>query len=255
MLRRLFASRAQPVERTASVPAGSRVYAIGDIHGRADLLEALHAQIAADAAGAAAGRRVVIYLGDYVDRGLQSREVIDLLLDAPLAGFESVHLKGNHEDFMLRFLDAPKAGPGWFMNGGGATLYSYGVRMLERGVDLTRFDQLRGQLIANLPERHRAFLAALKLWHVEGGYFFVHAGVRPGVPLEAQRDEDTLWIRERFLDDDRDHGKIVVHGHTITGEPDVRANRIGIDTGAYATGVLTSLVLEGSERRFLKTAA
>jgi len=255
MLRNLFSARPrpQPIARSFSVPEGTRVYAVGDIHGRADLLAALHEKLAEDAPAGAAGRRVVVYLGDYVDRGLQSREVIDLLLERPLAGFESVHLMGNHEDFMLRFLDEPKAGPGWFMNGGAATLYSYGVRMLERGNDQERLKHLSAQFRANLPERHRAFLEGLARWHVEGDYYFVHAGIRPGVPLEAQREEDTLWIREPFLDDPSDHGKMVVHGHTITNAPEVRPNRIGIDTGAYATGVLTALVLEGSAHRFLQT--
>jgi len=257
MLKHLFTSRPrpQPIERVFSVPRGTRVYAIGDIHGRADLLETLHVKVREDASQGAAERRCVVYLGDYVDRGLQSREVIDLLLEAPLEGFESVHLMGNHEEFMLRFLEQPKAGPGWFMNGGGATLYSYGVRTLERGTDLTRMSHLCEQLGRNLPERHLAFLRGLKRWHIEGDYYFVHAGIRPGVPLEEQRDEDTLWIREPFLDDPSDHGKMVVHGHTIMAEPQVRPNRIGIDTGAYATGVLTCLVLEGSTRRFLQTSA
>jgi serine/threonine protein phosphatase 1 len=257
MLKRLFASRPRPqaIERVTSVPPGSRVYAIGDIHGRADLLADLHGKLKDDARQGRIERRCVVYLGDYVDRGLQSREVIDLLLDAPLEGFESVHLMGNHEEFMLRFLEEPKAGPGWFMNGGGATLYSYGVRMPARGTDLTRISHLGEQLRGNLPERHLAFLTRLKRWHIEGDYYFVHAGIRPGVPLEEQRDEDILWIREPFLDDQSDHGKMVVHGHTITPEPELRPNRIGIDTGAYATGVLTCLVLEGSERRFLQTSA
>lgn len=257
MLNRLFTSRprAQAVEIERSVPPGSRVYAIGDIHGRADLLAALHEKLKEDARQHDCERRSVVYLGDYVDRGLQSREVIDLLLDAPLEGFESVHLMGNHEDFMLRFLEEPKSGPGWFMNGGGATLYSYGVRMPSRGTDASRLSDLGAQLRANLPPRHLDFLNGLKRWHIEGDYYFVHAGVRPGVPLEEQREEDILWIRELFLDDPGEHGKMVIHGHTIMPEPVVRPNRIGIDTGAYATGVLTSLVLEGNKRSFLQTSA
>jgi serine/threonine protein phosphatase 1 len=233
---------------------GLRIYAVGDIHGRHDLLRGLHRLIAADAAQSAAERKRVVYLGDYIDRGLHSRDVIDILLDEPLEGFEGVYLLGNHEDFLLRFMDDPKIGPGWFMNGGGATLYSYGVRMLDRGTEIDRLNNVRQQLRDNLPDRHLRFMRALEPWHSEGDYFFVHAGVRPGVPLEAQRDEDILWIRELFLDDTTDHGKIVVHGHSISAEPDVRSNRIGIDTGAYASGKLTCLVLEGSERRFLQTS-
>jgi serine/threonine protein phosphatase 1 len=256
MIGRLFGSRPRPPSGppAAAVAPGTRVYAIGDIHGRFDLLQTLHARIAEDARQASPARNHIVYLGDYVDRGLQSREVIDLLLDHPLEGFEAIHLKGNHEELMLRFLEDSRVGPGWFANGGGATLYSYGVRMLERGTDTERLSHLREQLQNSLPPRHLEFLRGLKLWHVEGGYLFVHAGIRPGVALEAQREEDLLWIRELFLDDGSDHGRVVVHGHTIADHPEVRANRIGIDTGAYATGVLTCLVLEGSERHILQTA-
>jgi serine/threonine protein phosphatase 1 len=260
MISKLFARQprqvpAPPPRPPAAVPAGMRVYAIGDIHGRRDLLAALHERILADAAAQPATRHVVVYLGDYCDRGLETREVIDLLLDAPLPGFEAVHLKGNHEDFMLRFLEDTRVGPGWFANGGGGTLYSYGVRTLPRGSDVERLQSLQRQFNENLPERHLRFLESLARWHVEGDYLFVHAGIRPGVPLERQMDEDILWIRELFLEDESDHGHFVVHGHTITEQPDMRPNRIGIDTGAFATGVLTCLVLEGTERRFLQTSS
>ena len=238
----------------SAVPPGTRVYAVGDIHGRADLLGELVGKIAEDARSSAAPRKLIIFLGDYVDRGLHSREVIDLVLDGLPSGFEAVALKGNHEDFMLRFIEDARIGPGWLMNGGGATLVSYGARMPRRGSDMERLDELRRQLRDNLPDRHLQFLHALRRWHVEGDYLFVHAGIRPGIALDEQRDEDILWIREEFLLDNGDHGKIVVHGHTIATAPEMRPNRIGIDTGAYATGVLTSLVLEGAERGFLQTA-
>lgn len=258
MISKLFARPARSVPasppRPAAAPAGTRVYAVGDIHGRRDLLAQLHERIAADAAGLPAARRVVVYLGDYCDRGLETREVIDLLLDAPLEGFERVHLKGNHEDFMLRFLEDAKIGPGWFANGGGGTIYSYGVRMPARGGDVDRLQSLQRQLTENLPARHLDFLKSLARYHVEGDYLFVHAGIRPGVPLERQSDDDILWIRELFLENESDHGHVVIHGHTITEQPDLRPNRIGIDTGAFATGVLTCLVLEGTERRFLQTS-
>lgn len=255
MIFRLFGSRAseEGLGWAAAAPDNTRVYAIGDIHGRIDLLEQLHAQIGADAADAAVGRKVIVYLGDYVDRGLHSRDVIDFLLKGPPDGFEAVYLKGNHEELMLRFIEDPKIGPGWFANGGGATLYSYGVRTLERGGDVARLNYLQQQLREGLPDTHLFFLRALAHWHVEGDYLFVHAGIRPGVPIEAQREEDMLWIRELFLNDKTDHGKIVVHGHTIIDRPEVRVNRIGIDTGAYASGVLTALALEGESYRFLQT--
>ena len=257
MITRRFASRPQVAAAgsTSRVPPGTRVYAVGDIHGCADLLGELVDRIAEDGRSAAAPTRRIVFLGDYVDRGPQSREVIDLVLDGLPSGFDAVTLKGNHEDFMLRFMEDVRVGPGWFMNGGDATVFSYRARMPERGTTLERLDELRRQLCANLPDRHLRFLRALRRWHVEGDYLFVHAGIRPGVPLDAQRDEDILWIREEFLDDAGDHGKIVVHGHTIARSPEVRPNRIGIDTGAYATGVLTCLVLEGAERAFLQTGA
>ncbi len=253
---RRFASRPLVAAEGSSsaVPPGTRVYAIGDIHGRADLLGELVGRIAEDARRSAAPAKRIVFLGDYVDRGPHSREVIDLVLDGLPGGFDAITLKGNHEDFMLRFIEDARIGPGWLMNGGGATLLSYGAHMPDRGGTIERLDHLRRQLCANLPDRHLRFLHALRRWHIEGDYFFVHAGIRPGAPLDEQQDEDILWIREEFLDDAGDHGKIIVHGHTIARAPEVRPNRIGIDTGAYASGVLTCLVLEGAGRAFLQTA-
>ncbi|HEY6336091.1 MAG TPA: metallophosphoesterase family protein [Alphaproteobacteria bacterium] len=254
MIRRLIDPRRHEIQHLAEVPPDTRIYAVGDIHGRADLLERLHAQIAADARASSAARKRIVYLGDYVDRGMQSRQVVDLLLEGPLEGFEAVHLKGNHEEFLLRFLEDAMIGPGWFVNGGEATLYSYGVRAPELSANLGRLEHMHRQFRELLPATHLRFFRNLARLHVEGGYLFVHAGIRPGIAPEAQRDDDILWIREVFLNDGRDHGKIVVHGHTINDEPQVRHNRIGIDTGAYATGVLTALVLEGTDRKFLQTS-
>lgn len=237
--------------RRAQAPAGSRVYAVGDIHGRADLLAALHRMIGDDAAARPVSRRVVVYVGDYIDRGPDSRAVIDILLDAPLAGFASVHLLGNHEAFLLDFLDDSAVGPDWLFNGGAETLASYGVESPWPFGDPP--DRMQTELRRRLPARHLTFLRDLRLSHVEGDYLFVHAGVRPGVPLDRQARRDLLWIRGEFLDSDADLGKVVVHGHSIADEPEQRANRIGIDTGAYMTGRLTCLVLEGAERRFLAT--
>ncbi len=253
MLRRLFGSGRERSGPPPAVPAGARVYAVGDIHGRADLLAELHGLILADAAASDAERRVVVYLGDYVDRGLESRQVVDLLLDEPLPGFESVHLKGNHEEFLLVFLEDTGVGAGWLNNGGNATLYSYGVGLGE-GVSMAeRLEAAQADLADKVPQRHLRFLESLSLTHEEGDYLFVHAGIRPGIPLERQREEDMLWIRDDFLGSGRDHGRIVVHGHSITSEPEVLPNRIGIDTGAFASGTLSCLVLEGAEREFLMT--
>ncbi len=239
----------------ARTPEATRVYAVGDIHGRADLVGRMHKMIRDDAATAAGVRKVVVYLGDYVDRGLFSREVIDLLLDRPLAGFEAVHLKGNHEELMLAFLDDIQVGPTWLMNGGNATLRSYGVDTTVFDYDDAKgLEALQAEIGAALPKRHLDFLNSLDLSHVEGDYLFVHAGVRPGVALDRQRAEDLMWIRAEFTESAADHGKVVVHGHTISWEPEPRDNRIGIDTGAFASGVLTCLVLEGEERQFLTTA-
>ncbi len=229
------------------------VYAIGDLHGRADLLAELHRLITADVARRREAHRLVVYLGDYVDRGPESRQVIDLLLDRPLTGFEAVHLKGNHEDFMVRFLAGEnERGLGWLMNGAVETFASYGIDapLFATGAEL---DDLRRQLTERLPARQRAFLDRLKLMHVEGDYVFVHAGIQPGLPLDRQDENDLLWIREAFLDWTGRHDKVVVHGHTIGPTPEVRPNRIGIDTGAFATGVLTSLVLAGETRDFIRT--
>jgi serine/threonine protein phosphatase 1 len=234
------------------VPAGTRVYAIGDVHGRADLLAEMHGLIRADADGATSSRRLIVYLGDYVDRGHDSAGVIEALLAGPEPGFEAVHLIGNHEQAMLDFLDDVAIGPMWLYNGGGATLASYGVRA-PHVASPRELEPVRRLLLERLPARHRAFLAGLRLWHAEGDYLFVHAGVRPGVALEAQSREDLLWIREEFLYSNRDFGHIVVHGHTIFDQPQLRPNRIGIDTGAFHTGTLTCLVLEGADRRFLQT--
>jgi serine/threonine protein phosphatase 1 len=250
MLGKLFGRKM--AEARSRVPAGTRVYAIGDIHGRADLLREINQLIHEDAYERQAPRNVVVYLGDYIDRGPHSRAVIDTFLDAPLPGFERVHLVGNHEDSLLRFLDDLQVGPPWLEYGGDATLASYGVEPPD--ARSTR-DLLRAQaeLHRALPQRHLEFYRKLPLARVEGDYFFVHAGVRPGVPLDEQATADLLWIRGEFLHSNAEFGKIVVHGHSIADDPQVRRNRIGIDTGAYASGKLTCLVLEGEEFSFLQT--
>jgi len=239
----------------ARVPEGMRVYTIGDIHGRADLLQDLHRMIRADASTTPSGtKKIAIYLGDYVDRGLHSRDVIDLLLDEPLEDFDTVYLKGNHDDVFLNFLDDESEGPDWFRVGGDATVYSYGVRIPHHIALVDRFTYVQEALRAAVPPRHLAFLARLEVVREIGDYLFVHAGIQPGRALNEQEPEDMLWIREEFLESRADHGKVVVHGHSVSDRPEVRVNRIGIDTGAYASHHLTCLVLEGATRRFLSTA-
>ena len=227
-------------------PAGKRLYAIGDIHGCLGQLEALLRQIREDAAGAEDREKVLVTLGDYVDRGAGSREVLELLSGTPLPGFTAVHLRVNHDTMMKDFLEAPGAGPLWLLNGGEDTCRSYGLE------PKTTLMELSAALGRALPRRHRAFLDSLALSHVEGDYLFVHAGLRPGVALADQKPEDLIWIRDPFLFSTEDHGWVVVHGHSPTEAPDRRPNRIGIDTGACYGGRLTCLVLEDDSQRFLQ---
>ena len=174
------------------------------------------------------------------------------MLNEPLAGFEEIHLKGNHEDFMLQFLDDPGVGEQWYLNGGDATLASYGVERTVMMEGSNRFFTVRDRLWRKLPVEHLAFLRSLAMYHVEGDYLFVHAGIRPGRPMDKQEAHDLMWIRGEFLSSNADPGCCVVHVHSISPEPEMRRNRIGIDTGAYFTGRLTGLVLDGAERRILR---
>lgn len=252
----LFYRLLRPVSAVPSaVPEGMRIYAVGDIHGRADLLDELHAMIEADASTARAGCRcTIVYVGDYVDRGPDSKGVIERLI-APdrLPGFDAVYLRGNHEDALLSFLDEATVGPAWFAIGGGATALSYGVGFSDQLPGKERFARIQEDLRARIPPEHLRFLAGLRLSYRAGDYFFVHAGVKPGRPLEEQDRTDLLNIRKEFLRSRRYHGAVVVHGHSARPGVEFRANRIGIDTCAYATGHLTCLVLEGTSRRLLKT--
>ena len=236
----------------ANPPPDTRLYAIGDIHGRADLLARLHAAISDDAAAAREPRKVLIYLGDYVDRGADSAGVIEMLLDRPLPGFETVHLMGNHEDLLLRFLQDPGIGRLWSMNGGAETLESYGLdgHLLA---DDRAGPALQAGLRARLPAAHLRFFQALAVMHIEGGCLFVHAGLRPGVPVDQQDAEDLLWIREPFLFSHEDFGYVVVHGHTPVEAPEAHFNRINVDTGAVWTDRLTAVVLSGDRYAFLHT--
>lgn len=251
MKSRLFGRRLEVPRRAA--PADSRIYAIGDIHGSLAPLRQLHETIRNHAAAYPIARKCLVYLGDYVDRGMESRAVLELLIQAPLPGFEHVFLKGNHEDALLRFLADGSTAHAWLGFGGAATLLSYGVRPPGPMSDSARLAQLRQEFARELPAAHLDFLTRLKRYHVEGDYLFVHAGLRPGVPIEAQRDEDIFWIRDDFLNSRADFGKLVVHGHSIAAEPDIQPNRIGIDTGAFASGRLTCLVLDGTSQGVIST--
>jgi serine/threonine protein phosphatase 1 len=248
---RLFRSRQSAAP---CVPEGQRIYAIGDVHGRSDLYDRILEMIREDRAAAPpGGTATLVVLGDVVDRGPDSAGMLERMSAGPPPGFGLVCLRGNHEEVMLRFLqDAATAGD-WFRFGGLATLESYGVRLDPRLPGGERAAAAHAELRARLPPRHAGVLRTLRTHLVVGDYLFVHAGIRPGVPLDGQTPEDMAWIREDFLDSTADHGKVVVHGHTIVRSPEVRRNRIGIDTGAFATGRLTALVLAGADRRFLST--
>ncbi len=244
----------------AHTPAGTRIYAIGDVHGRLDLLDEMHDLIRNDAEaahpfkGVAGQRLMVVYLGDYIDRGPRSREVIERLLENPMSpDFEIVYMRGNHEDIMLGFLDNGTRAASWFRHGGRETLQSYGLAAPDPAAD-GEFPAARQALGERLPAAHRTFLDATKVMHREGDYLFVHAGIRPGVQIEKQDPTDFMWIRHEFLESDVPSGVCVVHGHTIEARPAITDQRIGLDTGAYYTGVLSCAVIEGDAVRFLQTA-
>jgi serine/threonine protein phosphatase 1 len=234
-------------------------FAIGDIHGRADLLQRLQASIKETAARVGGNGHKVVYLGDYVDRGPGSRQVLDLVLGG-LPDFARVTLSGNHEDMMASYLHAPDPSSAWnwHRNGGEATLASYGIQVSL--ADFARdYAVVRDRLLAVLPGAHRHALlgGGLDLMHQDEQAIFVHAGLNPEFSLEEQQASDMLWIREPFLDSTRDWGKTVVHGHTPSEwGAVVRPNRINVDTGAYATGDLTAVVLcAGMAPRFLVASA
>lgn len=235
--------------RPPQVPVGHRVYAVGDIHGRFDLLEKLLGLIRAGAAGAVE-HNMLVFLGDYVDRGPQSKDVVQRLVELDWPGWEIVALRGNHEQMMLDFCDNADVYPLWRENGAAETLASYGVRPPSFN-DCAEFARAREDFLGKLPPAHLAFLRALPLFHTVGDYFFVHAGVRPAVALDRQSPDDLIWIREEFLFSDLVLDKIVVHGHSPSERPEVRSNRIGVDTGAYATDCLTAAILEGESCTFL----
>ena len=251
MIGRVFRWRPRRPEKPR-VPAGVRVYVIGDIHGRADLLDEVHAKIRADVGPRRPADIALVYLGDYVDRGADSCGVVERLCRSPIAGARRILLKGNHEDMLLRFLHDPAFGNSWRLFGGMETLLSYKVPVNE-AMARDGLAALREAFRQMLPPHHLELLRGLKPCDAIGDYFFCHAGVRPGVALERQREEDLMWIREEFLHSDADFGKVVVHGHSPVPAPEVRANRINIDTGAYVTHRLTCLVLEEDHRRFLST--
>ncbi len=231
------------------VPDGLRIYAIGDIHGRADLLDQVLARIDQDLEARPAAQAIQVFLGDYIDRGPDSAGVLERLVRRAET-HQTLCLKGNHEIYLLEFFENPTILKDWARYGALTTLLSYGLRP-SINAGLEEQADLADALARAMPADHRRFLTELPLSFTCGDYVFVHAGLRPGAPLARQREEDLLWIRDDFLCHEEPFEKVVVHGHTPVMEPDVRINRINIDTGAYATGRLTCLLLERDEIGFL----
>ena len=234
--------------RTVAVPAGERVYAVGDIHGRLDLFEQLIAAIDADDAARGPAKTTVILLGDLVDRGPDSAGVIEAAREWGRRRAVRV-LAGNHEEMFLDSFERLETLRHFLRYGGKETLLSYPIdAAVYRDLSL---EELQQRMRSAVPREHREFLMNAEDWIRIGDYLFVHAGIRPGVPLAEQRLSDMRWIRDRFIEHEGDHGFVVVHGHTITDEVEEMPNRIGIDTGAFMSGRLTALGLEGSGRWYL----
>jgi serine/threonine protein phosphatase 1 len=248
-LKQMFARREVPPQ--PSLPDGRRVYAVGDIHGRLDLFEALIAAIEADDAACDSADTLIVLLGDLVDRGADSKGVIDFARE--LQNQRTVRiLAGNHEEMFLRGLADIETFRHFLRHGGRETLLSYGIdrrRFLEASME-----EAHAMAIEAVPADHIAFLEGFEDMIQLGDYLFVHAGIDPRVPLDEQRRSDLRWIREPFLSHEGSHGVVVVHGHTICDLPEDRGNRIGIDTGAFMSGRLTALALEGTSRRFIEAA-
>jgi serine/threonine protein phosphatase 1 len=238
--------------RRPSLPAGLRIYAVGDVHGRLDLLEKLLARIKTDIALRPTVRPVYVFLGDYIDRGSSSRETIDRLIEHGET-HESVFLKGNHEHIAIKCLSDRSRFDQWLRLGGLETLASYGVppEILANGKQIV---EVQAAFHDALPKKHFRFFRDLQKSFVSGDFFFAHAGVNPKVELSRQKESDLLWIRGEFLSSNEDFGKIIVHGHTPAREIEVRPNRINIDTGAFATGRLTCLAIEGDSLSVIDTS-
>lgn len=252
VFKRLFGLKEEIPPRVWTAPEGQRIYAVGDIHGRLDLLDQLILKIEEDNAGRNRVRTQIIFLGDLCDRGPDSRGVIERVMQLAKASSDVRLIAGNHEELLIRAWDGDRRSAGLFNRvGGKETMLSYGVD--EEKYDAADLEELVEMISSHVPENHIAFLKAAEDWITAGDYLFVHAGIRPGDAIEEQRTSDLRWIRREFTDFPGDHGMMVIHGHSITEDVDVRTNRVGIDTGAYATGTLTALGIERSERWFLQT--
>jgi serine/threonine protein phosphatase 1 len=231
-------------------PEGMRLYAIGDVHGRLDLLEPMHEQIRADIATTRPADWRILHLGDYTDRGPASKGVLDFLIHARERDERVVALMGNHDFGLLEFLAEPSPYDLFATNGGDETARSYGVELLT--APTTALAASAKALRAAIPATHIEFLRALPRSISFGDFFFCHAGVRPGVPLGRQDTHDLIWIRDEFLDHTSLYEKIVVHGHTPCTDPELMPNRVNIDTGAFFSGRLSALVIDGTEKMLME---
>jgi serine/threonine protein phosphatase 1 len=251
----IFARRnSEKSTSSPGTPKGYRAYAVGDVHGRLDLLDNILAQIEQDMADFDLRHIVLVFLGDLIDRGPASRQVVERLRVYRPKDVRTVFLAGNHEEVLLRLLAGERGIlENWLNFGGAECMSSYGVdpQTLRKCSERQALETIKSAI----PEPHQQFIAGFHDTLRFGDYLFVHAGIRPNVDLSLQTQSDLRWIRQPFLDDDSDHGFVVVHGHTISDEFVSRPNRIGVDTGAYRTGVLTAVVLQDEERRFLSTTA
>jgi len=254
MIARLLRGRTKARPPVGSIPAGRRIYAIGDIHGRLDLLDALLARIDLDDARRGAAQSEIIFLGDLIDRGPQSAQVIERALELSAGARGARFLLGNHEEVFLKALDGDLKSLAFFTRiGGRETILSYGISEQEyRACD---YPELLGLLRQRVPQEHIAFLERFEDLIVLGDYAFVHAGVRPGRQLGQQQVSDLRWIRTEFLEHRGPFEKVIVHGHTVTEEIELRDHRIGLDTGAYASGKLSAMGFEGNSRWVIDTAA
>lgn len=256
MLRKFFRSaKTAPADAIphAGIPAGQRIYAIGDIHGRADLLEDLLRRIDADDAARPATETTLIFLGDLIDRGPESAKVVERLMRIKAEHPRTRILLGNHEEVFLQALRGGSVGALRYSLriGGDATVLSYGLT--EDEYKRTTFEQLYEIVQSRVPVEHLEFMESFEDLIIVGDYVFVHAGVRPDRPLAQQKVNDLRWIRDDFLGHRGTLEKIVVHGHSIAAEVEIRSHRIGLDTGAYESGILTAMGFEGSERWLVQT--
>ena len=249
---RTSAAPASAVPRLNAAERPALLYAIGDVHGCLDALKALEARIVADAAGTP-GEKWIVMLGDYVDRGPHSAQVLDHLTARPPKGFSRICLRGNHEEAMLDALEDPRAIDIWLGFGSEATLASYGLSasQIEELARPGRAASKQQLLHAYVPDEHIAFLRNLPVLLTVPGYILVHAGLRPGVATAAQLDRDLMWIRGEFLETDHDFGAVVIHGHTPSEQPYLSARRVGIDTGCFASGMLTAVRIDDDGVRVL----